>query len=298
MPILLKEKKSVLDSIPEQGTEEWLQFRRNHIGASDAPVIMKMSPWKTPYQLWEEKLGIVASPPLSSAMKRGVALEEKARQCFEEMTGIAIRPVVRVHPDHMWMMASLDGLDGAESIVVEIKCPNQEDHAEARNGKIPPKYFPQLQHQLEVIDFDWGFYFSFDGSQGILVEVKRDRVYIEQLLEKEKRFWDQLQALEPPPFEENDFVRRTDKLWEEVAQEWNMLQEQLRRIQLREGAIRNKLIDLAGERNTEGHGIKVSRIIRKGCVDFSKIPELASLDLEKYRKEPKSYWRVSRWPLE
>ena len=35
-----------------QNTPEWLEFRRKKIGASDAPIILEVSTWKTPYQLW------------------------------------------------------------------------------------------------------------------------------------------------------------------------------------------------------------------------------------------------------
>ena len=39
-----------------QQSEEWLEFRRSRIGASDAPIIMGVSPWKTHYKLWVEKI--------------------------------------------------------------------------------------------------------------------------------------------------------------------------------------------------------------------------------------------------
>ncbi len=44
-----------------QNTPEWHAFRRKRIGASDAPVIMGISPWKTPYQLWIEKTSGIES---------------------------------------------------------------------------------------------------------------------------------------------------------------------------------------------------------------------------------------------
>ena len=60
-----------------QGTSEWLENRKNHIGASDAPVVMGVSPWDTPYKLWENKLGrritalaIIAQPAPLFARRR------------------------------------------------------------------------------------------------------------------------------------------------------------------------------------------------------------------------------------
>ncbi len=52
-----------------QHSNEWLELRKNKIGASDAPIIMKVSPWKTPYRLWEEKLGLTECVS-NQAMKR------------------------------------------------------------------------------------------------------------------------------------------------------------------------------------------------------------------------------------
>ncbi len=40
----------------EQGTPEWLEWRKNGIGSSDIATIMGANPYQTPYQLWEENL--------------------------------------------------------------------------------------------------------------------------------------------------------------------------------------------------------------------------------------------------
>ena len=110
-----------------QQSNEWLELRKNKIGASDAPVIMHVSPWKTPYQLWEEKLGLKESFS-SSAMKRGLEMEESARKAFEKETGLVVFPQVLFHKEHEWMMASLDGIDIEGKNIVEIKCPGKVDH--------------------------------------------------------------------------------------------------------------------------------------------------------------------------
>ncbi|MCJ7483244.1 MAG: YqaJ viral recombinase family protein, partial [Thermodesulfovibrionales bacterium] len=41
----------------EQSTEEWLSWRRNGIGASDAPVVMGLSPWQKAGELLLLKTG-------------------------------------------------------------------------------------------------------------------------------------------------------------------------------------------------------------------------------------------------
>ena len=68
----------------EQGTKRWLEERMSYIGGSDAPIIMGVSPWKTPYQLWEEKMGnVVEDKDKEFIFARGHRMEDKARRIFD-----------------------------------------------------------------------------------------------------------------------------------------------------------------------------------------------------------------------
>lgn len=68
----------------KQNTKEWLEWRSQGIGASDAPIIMGASPWKTPYKLWLEKTTGQSDFQGNEATERGHALEDSARQCAEK----------------------------------------------------------------------------------------------------------------------------------------------------------------------------------------------------------------------
>ena len=140
----------------KQGSPEWLEMRKTKIGGSDAPIVMEESPWKTPYQLWQEKMGLVQQPPPTARMKRGLELEEQARHQLEQMTGLFLEPDVVFHNQHEYMIASLDGIDPTGKHIAEIKCCGSEDHAIALGGSIPQKYYPQLQHQLDAPEPDLG----------------------------------------------------------------------------------------------------------------------------------------------
>ena len=175
----------------EQGSEEWLAFRRNKIGASDAPVIMEISPWKSPYELFIEK-AFAEEQPMNHRMLRGKELEEDARKEFEKITGIIMQPCVVTHPENEWMIASLDGMDFDCTTFVEIKCPNKKDHAYALQGIIPEKYYPQVQHQIACTGMEKGYYFSYDGKKGALVTITRNEDYIKNMIEKEEKFYEYL----------------------------------------------------------------------------------------------------------
>lgn len=172
----------------KQNTKEWLQFRRSHICASDAPIIMGVSPYKKLDKLREEKLKCYESIT-TSYMQRGKDLEPIALEMFEKETGLIMFPMVGKHEGIEWMAASFDGVSIDRKHIVEIKCPGKKDHELALQGKIPPKYYPQIQHQLCVSDLKMAYYYSFDGDQGIILEVNIDQDYILNMVEKEFDFW-------------------------------------------------------------------------------------------------------------
>lgn len=274
-----------------QQSEEWLTFRRNKIGSSDAPIIMERSPWRTPYQLWLEKL----SPTMqhtTNAMKRGLDLEEAARDKFEQMTGLTVFPQVVQHPTIEFMIASLDGMTIEGNAIVEIKCPGREDQVNALRGKIPEKYYPQLQHQMEVCELDKAYYFSYDGEDGVILEISRDDKYIKRMIQKEEEFWNCLQDFTPPQMTDKDFQYKSDDIWKAAAQEWVSVHKQLKACETRERELRDLLISMSQKQNSCGGGVKVSRFFRKGNIDYSQIPELLDLNLEQYRKDPTEYWKI------
>lgn len=181
----------------QQQTKQWLEWRRNKITATDAPVIMGVSPYKNIDKLYEEKVKCY-EPIVNPYMQRGKDLEPIALEAFEKETGLIMFPVVGCHDEIDWMAASFDGMTIEADAIVEIKCPGKKDHSEAKLGKVPKKYLPQLQHQIHVAGVEFSYYFSFDGDKGIILEVKRDQVFIEKMIEEEKIFWDCIQTFTPP----------------------------------------------------------------------------------------------------
>jgi putative phage-type endonuclease len=172
----------------KQNTAAWHHWRRQGIGASDAPVIMGETPFKTPRTLWSIKTGRAKEEPAGPAARRGQGLEHFARRAYERQTGIQVEPLCLVHEEFEWMRASLDGLSFDGSTLVEIKCPlSLRDRVSAEQGRIPSQYRAQLQHQLEVSGAEQAHYWSFHGSAGILIEIRPDRHYAKRLIDAESR---------------------------------------------------------------------------------------------------------------
>jgi len=280
--------------ISQQDHSYWLEMRKNKIGASDAPIIMQVSPWKTPYQLWEEKLGLRTEAEMTEWMQRGKDLETKALTLFEETTGLVMLPQMFIqHPDYQWMVATVDGIDISHTNIVEIKCPGKQDHSTALCGMIPSKYIPQLQHQMEVTGVEKAYYFSFDGEDGVVLEIDRDDKYIQSMLEKEIQFLECLQKLKPPSLTDKDYVAREDDLWLALSKQWIECKKKMHELEENEELLRDQLLELSANKNTQGGGIKISRTVRVGSVDYGSIPQLKGIDMEPFRKPPVESWRIT-----
>lgn len=277
----------------KQNTNEWLELRKTKIGASDAPIILGVSPWKTPLQLWEEKLGLRESEPMNEHMRRGHELEPVARAAYNDATGNLCEPEVVFHPEYEWMMASLDGISPGRDIIVEIKCPGEADHITASEGKVPSKYYPQLQHQMACANVVKAHYFSYRDGNFHLVEVARDEEFINDLLVKEREFFKCMQDFKAPEMHAKDYVERLDEEWHQACETWRERDAQLKEAKLLEAEAKARLIHLSNGISTVGYGVKATKFARKGAVDYGKIPEIEGVDLEQYRKKPTVMWRVT-----
>lgn len=274
----------------EQGTPEWHALRKTKITATDAAVIMGASHWKTRIQLYHEKLSDAPPTPPNERMQRGIDLEPVARDLFGLQHGLIVEPRVVIKD---WAMASLDGIDYLGHHLVEIKCPGEKDHSIAIAGKVPEHYYPQLQHQMYVCDVDEMYYFSFDGIDGVTVKVKRDDEYIAKMVEEEKKFYECLINKTPPEPSEGDYIERNDDIWQQCASRWKSVTNSIKELEKEEEELRKQLVFLSGESNTKGAGISLCQVVRKGNVDYSKIPQLKGLDLDIYRKSASSSWRIT-----
>lgn len=273
----------------EQRSPEWLAWRNERIGSSDAPIIMGISQYKTALELYQEKKGLSPSPFVSGAMKRGAELEPIAMDWYVKHTGLQMFPMVQVHPEYHYLHASMDGVDFTGAYGLEIKCPLEKKQNEIDKNGIPEDYYCQIQHQIFVCGLEKVDLLIFDGMDGKIYPVVRDEAYILKLLDKEIAFYKCLETNTPP-----DYAKKKGKVDYEPTQSaaWNDIVEPLRkcreRIKLDE-ELEKSLIDrakeLCGGRNLQGCGMSVAFIRQKGNVDYSKIPELKGVDLDAYRKE-------------
>jgi putative phage-type endonuclease len=269
--------------------EEWLKWRNLGIGSSDAPIIMGVSPWSTPYKLWTEKTGLNKTKSLGNwATQRGNDLEPIARAKYEFQSGLDFPAVNMTHATELFMRASLDGYNEEAKIILEIKCPNAKDHALAVSGSVPEKYFPQLQHQLMVTGANEVHYVSYDGKESLaLVVVKPDSEYIVALEASERAFWDCVTKYVEPPLTDSDCRVLTDTDILDIANEYQELDMQINELEKRKKALRLRLIgleELSKCQRVMIGAVQVTKSFRRGTIDYNAVEELNGIDLERYRK--------------
>ena len=274
---------------------EFVQARKHFLGASDAAAVMGVSPWTTQYQLWQDKLDLSLPKDDNYYMQRGRDLEPVARDAYIALTGNQVYSRQVFHPTIRYMMANMDGITDDNSIAVEIKCPGETDHLLAKEGLVPEKYLPQLQHQLAVIGLNEIHYFSYRDDDTALIIVKRDDKYIKKLLIEERKFWECVENLTPPPLSDRDYDFRVDDDWESIATLWLEANRALEDAKNNEAVIRDKLIALSNSKNSIGAGVRLQSITRKGAVDYVKVSKIYDIDVELYRKKDIESWRLVKY---
>lgn len=236
----------------EQGSQEWLDARRNRIMASDVPVIMGVHKYTTLYQLWQDKLGLLHRKS-NACMDFGKMMEPRILAHFNQDRCLDLKPTVVFHDQHKWIGASFDGLSDDGTIGIEIKCANADDHACAKEGRVPEHYYPQVQWQLLCKDLKKHYYLSYHNDDIVVLEVGGNEEYQKSMFDKASLFWnDHVLALEPPELEARDFQWR-DGEWSEVAARLAEIKTTKSELEKEEKALAAKLRELShGHSSTDG----------------------------------------------
>jgi putative phage-type endonuclease len=187
----------------EQGTAEWFAARIGKAtGSKIADIVNRQKNGKryAAYDdyLWEvvtERMtGTMADHVVTFAMQRGTDLEPEARSRYEVETGeLVIETGFVEHPTIVGTGGSPDGLVGEDGLI-EIKCPNPGTHVAnlLRDGH-DPKYFAQMQWNMECTGRQWCDFVSYDDRfedelQICIYRVERDEEWLKDAREKVQEF--------------------------------------------------------------------------------------------------------------
>ncbi len=192
-------------------TDEQKINRANGIGASDSPIIMGYSSYKTPYQLYLEKTGMVTTEDEETELQYwGHALEPIIIKRFAEENNVEVTfPDTVYHPVHPFIFANLDGWIESERAVVEAKCANSFQRKEwdmAASDGIPVNYLIQIAKQCVITDASRGYCAVLIGGMEYKQFIyERDRGLEELIIQSDIDFWHAVEnRIEPEPINTAD----------------------------------------------------------------------------------------------
>lgn len=193
--------------------QEWLSLRRQGVGGSDAPIIMRLDQFWGPLSLYFEKVGesIVEDTGVSEAAYWGTVLEDVVAQEFAKRTGYRVsRPVgMVVHPQREWQLGTIDRLvfSSTEPVrglveepigLLEVKTTGVRREELWKDGP-PSTVVCQVQHYLSVTELQRAWVAVLIGGQQFrMYELERDEEFIERMIKAEAAFWDRVVRLDPP----------------------------------------------------------------------------------------------------
>lgn len=192
-------------------TEEQREKRKLGIGGSDMPIILGLSKYKTPYQLYLEKKGIIStSDEMSQLQYWGNRLEPIIRDEFADRNNVIIQtPDTIIHPFHDFMRANVDGYISEWDAVLEVKCSTQymaNEWGESGSDNIPMAYLVQVAHYCYVLNASCAYIAVLIGGHDYRqYKYTRDLELEKSIIEAAKEFWNAVQNDDaPPPFNQID----------------------------------------------------------------------------------------------
>lgn len=239
---------------------------------------MGESDFGSAHELWLVKTGKKIPFAGNAATQRGIDAEPEIKRLFEQRIGCELAAPVLEYPEWPILSASLDGLNQEQKILAEFKFPSKEKHAMALRGEIPKTYLAQLQTQMLVTGMDNCFYVSYDGSGIAVVNYASDKEYQARILEKCREFWACVTEDREPDrgvsFPTGDDLQR-------AAYRYRDLMLQRDGIELELESLKKIITEMVPDKKAEFYGLALTRSMRKGAVDYSKIK---GIDFESYRK--------------
>lgn len=286
----------------DQNSKQWLDWRDNSIGSSEAGIIMGVSDYTTPYGLWLERTGRIDPDQEKFAFFLGHRFEPILRVKAESRVGDIFEPANIRSNEYHFMHASVDGINIQGDTIMEIKLNNKEVHAMVKaKGAIPELHQYQMQHQLLVTRADRCFYISgpyvdnpeeLDPDDLEIQVIRPSEAMIHDLIVKEGEFVEFLANDEAPPMTERDGVQMKSASWRRNAAEFLKYEKQIKALKKKQERSKQRLAELSDDNAlARGYGVCVKNTLTKGRVSYGRIQELKNVNLDDYRG--KSYIKTS-----
>lgn len=173
--------------------EEWLRYRKQGIGGSDAGAICGLNPYCSAMQVYYDKTTKDMEDIDNEAMRQGREMEEYVAKRFSEKTGKKVRRANAMFYDenNPFMLADVDRMVVGENAGLECKTASPFMAEYWSGDKIPLSYQMQCFHYMSVCNADaWYVAVLIYGREFKVYKLERDEEIIANLIQLEKNFWE------------------------------------------------------------------------------------------------------------
>ena len=172
--------------------EEWLRYRKQGIGGSDAGAICGFNPYRTAMQVYYDKTSDEIEDIDNEAMRQGRELEDYVAKRFVEETGKKVRRANAMFYDESnpFMLADVDRMIVGENAGLECKTVSPYMAEHWKDDKVPLSYQMQCYHYMSVCNADrWYVAALIYGREFKVYTLERDEEIIANLIHLEEDFW-------------------------------------------------------------------------------------------------------------
>jgi putative phage-type endonuclease len=287
----------VLTTTTKLSRDAWLEFRRKGLGGSDAGVVLGLSKYRSPFDLWADKRGLVEPQASNAAMDWGNALESVVaeRYAIEYQQAVVEWPVM-LQGKYEWQLANLDyvivepsakypagqvttdeNLNPEDILaILEIKTAGIASRGSSRDWDddgIPATYYWQVIHYAAVTGVRSAVVAALIGGQGLVVrDLTVEEYEVEHLTKKEQAFWQtvvdgvepdligresELETLKALYPNSEPKTVEVDEFVKDLVEEYQTLKVQQDELEGRLLKVRGQLVQAAGEADTVTHNDEV-----------------------------------------
>lgn len=174
--------------------EDWHLFRSEGLGGSDIGTVLGFNNFKSPYQLWLEKTGQIEPDDISKkvAIQVGNELEDLIARIFTQETGIRVQKDNKSYfkDDKPFLHANIDRKIIGGNALLECKTTGAHNKAQWEGDNVPASYLLQVQHYLNVLDYDYAYIAVIIGNFDFQYKrIERDQELIDLVEERATKFW-------------------------------------------------------------------------------------------------------------
>jgi len=177
---------------------DWLDWRRKGVTGTDVAAIFGMSQYKSPYQCYQDKLGLLPEIEDNNRMRFGRDFEDTVAKWFAEDNGFKVENRYAIYQSAAfpWMLANIDRWIVGERAILECKTATymfqKEKWGPSGSDEVPDEHLFQVYHYMIV------FGVRTAHLAVVFTDTKEARYYkfelnedlAEQIIDGTKDFWE------------------------------------------------------------------------------------------------------------